>query len=498
MSHELRTPLNAIIGYGELLIEDVEDDGNEKYIPDLQKIIEGGRHQLALVNDILDLSKIEAGKMELCYESFEVQPMIESVVSAVDPLVNKNSNRLKWTCDPEIETLYSDRTRVRQVLFNLLSNACKFTEHGEIRLDATLDSANGKDSVVFAVKDSGIGITPDQQAKLFQKFQQADASTTRKYGGTGLGLSITKHLCELMGGEIVLDSEYGQGSTFTVRIPLLKEPPAKADEAETEAGPREAEHNGKAGTVLVIDDDASARDLIKRYLSKEGFHVVTAAGGEDGIQKARELQPVFITLDVMMPSMDGWDVLSALKADDELCQIPVIMMTMVDDKNLGLALGATDYMTKPIDRDRLMALASRYRNPAEGNHDVLVVEDDDSTRTLISRILEGAGWNVTEAENGKVALEKLANCRPALMLLDLMMPVMDGFSLLAEMRKRTEWSATPVVVITAKELTADERNWLNGEVRQVLQKGSYSREQLLDQVRKFAGVARSSGPSGKV
>ena len=443
---------------------------------------------LALINDILDLSKIEAGKMELYYESFEVKPMIESVVSAVDPLVKKNSNRLEWTCDPEINTLFSDRTRVRQVLFNLLSNACKFTEKGEIRLEASLETSEGKDFVVFAVKDSGIGITPEQQAKLFQKFQQADASTTRKYGGTGLGLSITKHLCEMMGGEIALGSEFGQGSTFTVKIPVLN-PTARRSRATGSRHGR-AQGNGKAGTVLVIDDDASARDLLKRYLSKEGFHVVAAAGGEEGLQKAQELQPVFITLDVMMPSMDGWDVLSALKADDQLCQIPVVMMTMVDDKNLGIALGATDYMIKPIDRDRLTALASRYRNPAAGDHAVLVVEDDDSTRKLIGRILEGAGWSVTEAENGKVALEKLSECRPALILLDLMMPVMDGFSLLAEMRKQTEWNATPVVVITAKELTTEERNWLNGEVRQVLQKGSYSREQLLDQVRKFAMARR--------
>ncbi len=494
MSHELRTPLNSIIGYGELLIEDVEDDGADKYTPDLRKIIDGGRHLLALINDILDLSKIEAGKMELYYETFEVKPMIESVVSAVEPLVKKNANRLEWECDPAIGMLFSDRTRVRQVLFNLLSNACKFTDKGEIHLSVMPETWEEQEYVVFAVRDSGIGITPEQAQKLFQKFQQADVSTTRKYGGTGLGLSITKHLCEMMGGQISVTSEIGKGSTFAVKIPLVHQPP---EDAEPEAETVEARTDKTAGTVLVIDDDPTARDLIKRYLSKEGFHVVAATGGEEGIQKAKELQPVFITLDVMMPSMDGWEVLSVLKADEQLCQIPVVMMTMVEDKNLGISLGATDYLMKPIDRNRLMALASRYRNSVAGNHSVLVVEDNESTRKLIGRILEGAGWTVTEAANGKSALEKLSDCKPTLILLDLMMPVMDGFSMLAEMRKNPEWSATPVVVVTAKELSKDERNLLNGEVRDVLQKGSYSREKLLEQVGKFALVAANAGASGK-
>lgn len=490
MSHELRTPLNAIIGYGELLVEEVTEEGAEQFVPDLKKIIDAGRHLLALINDILDLSKIEAGKMELYREIVDVLPMLESVVSTVEPLVRKNSNRLEWKCDPAVTTLFIDRTRLRQILLNLLSNACKFTDKGTIRLTAEKQVVEGCDFAVFKVRDSGIGMTPEQLKKLFQNFQQADASTTRKYGGTGLGLAITKRICEMMGGDITVTSEHGTGSTFTVRIPLIHQAPAA--EAAPEV-PIAVENQGTAGTVLVIDDDASARDLLQRYLTKEGFKVETAAGGEEGLKRARELQPAFITLDVMMPKMDGWDVLSALKAEKDLCDIPVVMLTMVEGKNLGIALGATDFMTKPIDRDRLISLAARYRNGAAGNHSILVVEDDAPNRTLISRILSGAGWTVTEAENGKVALDVMPECRPALIVLDLMMPVMDGFSFLEELRKRDDLSNTPVLIVTAKELSADERNWLNGEVRQILQKGSYGREQLLEQVRRIMPVRGENG-----
>jgi signal transduction histidine kinase/CheY-like chemotaxis protein len=487
MSHELRTPLNAIIGYGELLTEEVEEDDNTKrFIPDLKKIIDAGKHLLVLINDVLDISKIESGRMELYNESFDVRPMIESVVVTVDPLVKKNANTLRWSCDAELTTLFADKTRVRQILFNLLSNACKFTDKGEITLTAGIEQLNGIDMASFAVHDSGIGMTPEQMAKLFQSFQQADVSTTRKYGGTGLGLAITRRFCEMMGGDVTVRSEYGKGSTFTARFPVhgKLETPSEGTPAI------DASENGVAATVLVIDDEPGARDLLQRYLSKEGFHVVTAASGAEGLLKARELQPAFITLDVIMPGMDGWEVLGILKNDRQVCDIPVIMLTMVDDRNLGIALGATEFLTKPINRERLIELAARHRNPATENHEVLIIEDDAPTRSLIARILHGAGWNVTEAENGQAGLVALPKCRPAVIFLDLMMPVMNGFAFLSQLRSLNEFKSTPVVIVTSKDLTADERTWLKGEVQQILTKGSYSRDQLLDQVRRL--VPRST------
>ncbi|MCC7423236.1 MAG: response regulator [Planctomycetaceae bacterium] len=490
MSHELRTPLNAIIGYGELLTEEVEEDESTKrFLPDLKKIIDAGKHLLALINDVLDISKIEAGRMELYNESFDVRPMIESVVTTVDPLVKKNANTLRWSCDDRLSTLFADKTRVRQILFNLLSNACKFTEKGEITLTAGVEQLNGTEMACFAIRDSGIGMTPEQMSKLFQSFQQADVSTTRKYGGTGLGLAITRRFCEMMGGDVTVRSEHGKGSTFTARFPVHGKPQTAA-----EAFPIiDASQNGAAATVLVIDDEPGARDLLQRYLTKEGFHVVTAASGAEGLLKARELQPAFITLDVIMPGMDGWEVLGILKNDKQVCDIPVIMLTMVDDRNLGIALGATEFLTKPINRERLIELAARHRNPATGNHEVLIIEDDAPTRSLIARILHGAGWHVTEAEHGQAGLAALPKCRPAIIFLDLMMPVMNGFAFLSQLRSLSEFKSTPVVIVTSKDLTADERNWLKGEVQQILTKGNYSREQLLDQVRRL--VPRSS-PAG--
>ncbi len=492
MSHELRTPLNAIIGYGELLTEEVEEEESTKrFIPDLKKIIDAGKHLLALINDVLDISKIESGRMELYNESFDVRPMIESVVTTVDPLVKKNANTLRWTCDEALTTLFADKTRVRQILFNLLSNACKFTEKGEISLTAGIESLNGAEMAFFAIRDTGIGMTTEQMSKLFQSFQQADVSTTRKYGGTGLGLAITRRFCEMMGGDVTVRSEIGKGSTFTARIPVH----GRTEPLNDASAPDDASANGAAATVLVIDDEPNARDLLQRYLSKEGFHVVTAASGAEGLLKARELQPAFITLDVIMPGMDGWEVLGILKNDRQVCDIPVIMLTMVDDRNLGIALGATDFLTKPINRERLMEIAARHRNPATDNHEVLIIEDDAPTRGLIARILHGAGWNVTEAENGQIGLAALQKCRPAIIFLDLMMPVMNGFAFLSHLRGLSEFKSTPVVIVTSKDLTAEERNWLKGEVQQILTKGNYSREQLLDQARRLVPGARMPNPA---
>ena len=484
MSHELRTPLNAIIGYSEMLQDEAEDQGAMEFLPDLKKIHAAGKHLLGLINDILDLSKIEAGKMDLYLESFELRPMVNEVAATVLPLLENNGNVLEAQYEAQLGSLHADLTKVRQALFNLLSNASKFTENGRITLAVGRETdGDGKEWVNFSVADSGIGMTPEQLGRLFQAFTQADASTTRKYGGTGLGLTITRRFCEMMGGDISVASELGKGSIFTIRLPA-KVAKEKALDLPISPQARGATSNilaPDACTILVIDDDPVTRDLMQRFLGSEGFRVETAASGEEGVRKAAEVQPDAITLDVMMPGMDGWAVLTALKRNPAVADIPVIMLTMVDEKSMGYALGAADYLTKPIDRNRLAAVLERYRKE-HPHRRVLLVEDDVPTREMMRRTLEKIGLEVIEAENGAVALEKVAEAPPELILLDLMMPVMDGFHFVAELRSHPEWRAIPVVVVTAKELTTDDRLQLNGYVEKILQKGAFGRDQLFGEV----------------
>jgi GAF domain-containing protein/CheY-like chemotaxis protein len=469
MSHELRTPLNAIIGYSEMLQEDAVDLGAEQFTDDLGKINAAGKHLLELINAVLDLSKIEAGKMELYLETFEVAGLVKDIGAVIQPLAGKNGNRLEVQYPADVGTMHADVTKVRQALLNLLGNACKFTERGTITLAVAREPVDGREWLSFAVRDTGIGMTPTQLARLFEAFSQADAATTRKYGGTGLGLALSRRLCRMMGGDVTVESEAGRGSTFTVRLPAHVTP---------------ASH----GTVLVIDDEAAVRDLMQRFLVKEGFRVATAAGGDEGLRRARELHPDAITLDVMMPGMDGWAVLAALKADPAVADIPVIMLTIVDDRNLGYALGAAEYLTKPVDRERLVAVLKKYRRDLP----VLVVDDDPVLRELLGRTLATAGYTVVEAENGRVALERLREVSPSVILLDLMMPEMDGFEFLAALRGHAAWRAIPVVVITARDLSGEDRERLNGRVERILQKGAHGREALLTEVRDLvaSGVAR--------
>jgi GAF domain-containing protein/DNA-binding response OmpR family regulator len=487
MSHELRTPLNAIIGYSEMLQEEAADLGEERFGADLQKIHAAGRHLLELINAVLDLSKIEAGKMDLYLETFGVATLVNDVAAVIRPLAEKNANRLEIRCDEAAGSMHADLTKVRQALFNLLSNACKFTDHGTVSLTVAREATATGDRVAFAVRDTGIGMTPEQMARLFQEFSQADAATTRKYGGTGLGLALSRRLCRMMGGDITVESQPGTGSTFTIRLPATvsdtrPEPAAPA--------PAEAAPDGWS-TVLVIDDEPAVRDLMQRFLGREGFRVVVAPSGDEGLRLARELSPDAITLDVMMPGMDGWAVLSALKADPELADIPVVMLTMVDDRNLGYALGAADYLTKPLDRERLVAVLNRYRQDLP----VLVVDDDETLRELTRRLLEREGYRVVEADNGRAALARVGETPPGVILLDLMMPEMDGFEFVAELRRQDAWRAIPIIVMTVKDLTPEDHQRLNGYVERILQKGAATREALLSDVRELVGacVARRRG-----
>ncbi|HYO45569.1 MAG TPA: GAF domain-containing protein [Gemmatimonadota bacterium] len=485
MSHELRTPLNAIIGYSEMLVEEAEDTGNEAMLADLGKIHSAGRHLLSLINDILDLSKIEAGKMDLYVEEFALAPVIEDVVSTVKPLAEKSGARLEVVGLGDLGTMRSDVTRIRQVLLNLLSNACKFTQGGTVRLTVAREAGEGGEWLRFLVSDDGIGMTPDQLERLFQAFTQASASTSARFGGTGLGLAISRQFCRMMGGDIQVVSEEGAGSTFTVRLPAVT--PTRVPEAAPGyvADADEAPSGSVAGTVLVVDDEPTARELMARHLRRAGYQVVEAADGRAGLEAARACRPDVITLDVLMPQMDGWAVLKELKSDPALADIPVIMATITDERNLGIALGASEYLTKPIDRERLAAILARYSR-ADAPRRVLVVEDDEAARALIRRALEAEGWEVDEAENGRVALERLAETEPALVLLDLMMPEMDGFEFLETLRGGADPSGVPVVVITAKELTEEDHLRLNGGVERIVQKGS--RDRFLREVRDFVAL----------
>jgi signal transduction histidine kinase/CheY-like chemotaxis protein len=476
MSHELRTPLNAIIGYSEMLSEEAEESNLTEILPDLDKIRTAGKHLLELINSVLDLSKIEAGKMELFLETFALQRLVKEVVDVCQPLAAKNNNRLEYDVASDAGEMRADQTKLRQSLFNLLSNACKFTSNGVVTVRVT----RGSDGIVtFAVRDTGVGMTPAQVAKLFEPFTQADASMSRRFGGTGLGLALSRSFARMMGGDIVADSTEGKGSTFTLRIPARVSNEPSRDEPVT--SPPAA-----SGAVLVIDDDPDIHELLGRTLTRHGFRVERANDGAEGLRLAKELNPRAITLDVMMPGMDGWTVLAHLKNNPQTADIPVVMLTIVDNKNLGYAMGAAEFLTKPIDRDRLSAVLLRYRGADENF--ALVVEDEPDSREVVRRMLEREGWRVGEARNGLEALEQLGKRLPSVVILDLMMPEMDGFQLLDELHAREEWRDLPVLVVTAKELTSEERERLMGHVDRVLQKGSYGRDELVEQVARMVSA----------
>jgi CheY-like chemotaxis protein/nitrogen-specific signal transduction histidine kinase len=471
MSHELRTPLNAIIGVTEMLREDAQDLKRDSEFEPLDRVLGAGRHLLALINDILDLSKIEAGRMELHLESFSLAPLIDDCVKTIETLAAKNANRVVVHCDPAIETMHADQMRVRQALLNLVSNANKFTSGGTITIDVQQrEEEDGRDWLTIAVTDTGIGMTAEQTGKLFREFSQADSSTTRKYGGTGLGLAISRRFCQMMGGDITVESDPGRGSTFTIRLPrLVEDPKDVVAPQDRPARTKSAASPGAAPVILVVDDDATVREVTSRFLERAGFSVVTASGGKEGLRLARELRPAAMTLDVMMPDLDGWTVLSALKGDPELTDIPVILMTILDEKQRGYALGAVDYMTKPVDRARLIAL---LRTLCVGpSRRVLIVDDDPIIRRQIRLALEQDGWDPDEAENGRVALDRLKDRPFDVVLLDLLMPEMNGFEVLMQMRARDEWRDLPVIVVTAKDLTEEDRRQLNMGAERVLQKG---------------------------
>ena len=469
MSHELRTPLSAVIGYSEMMEEEVEDMGENGLLADLGKIKSNARHLLSLINDVLDLSKIEANRMDTFAEDVEVTGLVEGVAETVGTLVVQKNNSLVLQVAPDVGAMHTDVVKLRQCLFNLLSNASKFTENGRIMLEARREGEMEAAVLVFRVSDTGIGMTEDQLARLFQRFAQADETTTRKFGGTGLGLALTRAFSRLLGGDIAVESTPGVGTTFTLRLPAAMPEQQVYDDGSAVPGQQEREERQ---TVLVIDDDAAQRDLMARFLDRQGFNVRTAANGVSGLEIARMVRPRAITLDVMMPQVDGWAVLAALKADPDLAKIPVVMISFHHDNGLSATLGAADHVDKPVHWDKLKKVLERFRD-AEG--DILVVDDDAGVRARLRTTLERKGWSVAEAFNGEDALAKVMHGPPRAVLLDLNMPVMDGFTFLHALREKPGCADIPVVVFSARDLSAQDRNRLR-EADRILSKTASLRD----------------------
>ncbi len=468
MSHELRTPLNAVIGYSEMLIEDLQDDGLDDYVADLDRVLSAGRHLLALIQDVLDLSKVEAGRVQIHLQTVDVAGLIDDIRTTVAPLMAKNQNELVVECADAVGMITTDVTKLRQILFNLLSNAAKFTSEGTVRVEVEPVVVDDREHLCFTLSDTGIGMTDEQLERVFEAFAQADSSTTREYGGTGLGLTITRHFCSLLGGTLDVSSTPGEGTEFKMRLPRTLDLHEQADErSEDTAEP--TRRGGDGELVLIVDDDPNAQQLLERALLRDGYQVSCASNGNEGLFLAEQLEPDVITLDIMMPLMDGWTMLERLRQNQKLADTPVILVTMVDERERGMAIGADHYLSKPIDRKELLALMQRYRQPAT-HGEVLIVEDDEASRELVSRLLRREGFGVIEATNGREGLEALDDSTPDLIILDLMMPEVDGFEFLSRFRERDDCESIPIVVLTAKNLTDQDYAVLNDKVERIVRK----------------------------
>jgi CheY-like chemotaxis protein len=469
--------------------EAAEIEGADTMLEDLRKIHGNARHLLSLINDVLDLSKIEAGKMEVQAEDFDVSAVVREVGDTVHALMARKSNTLELDLAPDLDGMHSDPVKLRQCLFNLLGNAAKFTENGRIALAVRpVAGPDGGKQVEFRVSDTGIGMTEEQLGRLFHRFTQADDSTTRRFGGTGLGLSITKAFCTMLGGDIAVESRPGQGTAFTIRLPADFRDVATRAEAVAEGAP--ADEDGRAGTVLVVDDDEASRDLLVRFLRREGFSVRTAPHGAAALPLVRELRPAAVLLDVMMPHMDGWAVLSALKADPELADIPVIMVTFVQEKGLGFSLGAADYLVKPVQWARLKEVLDRYRSPGSA----LVMEGDSETRAELRRLLEGEGWTVEEAADRPAVLRRMGEGPLPGLVLAAVPADGVGLELIGEIRRHPEWRSVPLIALAENELSPDEVERLRGQVRRIVRSEDDLPDELIAELRRIA-AGRAKPPA---
>ena len=474
MSHELRTPLNAILGYGEMLAEDCEDLGYDDLLPDLKKITSAGSHLLSLINNILDISKIEAGRMELYLTSFEIEGMVDTIKDVTGPLAAANDNGFKLNIQDAIGSMTQDETKIRQCLTNFLSNGFKFTSNGTVTLDVDTFIEEEIEMIRFAVTDTGEGMSEEGLSKVFREYEQAERSTSAKHGGTGLGLPITKKLAEMMGGDVIVTSEMGVGSVFTLYVP--RECPQDYDEVE--GGNSIDQLTEEEKVVVLIDDDVAMHDLIRRTLSKIGLKLVGAVDSEKGMQIVREMKPKLLLLDVLMPGRDGWSILKECKSDPELKDMPVVMVSQLSQDVLSQSLGADDYLTKPINRELFLETVSRLILSSDPEGTVLIIDDDADVRDLLSRMLSDAGFKYATAKDGKEGLEKVVD-KPTLIVLDLEMPRMDGFEFLENYMKDTEtMDRAPVLVYSGKDLSEVQKEILDKNVAGMVKKDEVSMDEL--------------------
>jgi signal transduction histidine kinase/DNA-binding response OmpR family regulator/HAMP domain-containing protein len=497
MSHELRTPLNSIIGFSSVLLGSTADPVTNDQRMALEKILKNGRHLLQLINDILDLSKLESGRMALSVESEDINSIVSNCLLIVEPLIQSKKLTLKQEIQPNLPKLTTDIVKVRQIVVNLLSNAAKFTEKGGISVNVT-QRPDGM--IAFAVKDSGIGIEKKNFEVVFEEFKQVDSSSTRKYKGTGLGLPISRRLARMLGGDLTIESEYGHGSTFTLAIPPTL-PPLAAESAMKVLGRPEMPQAGQAPKqayeagvvagqgvqVLCIDDDPDVIEILRKYLVPEGYSVAGALSGDEGIELATKVKPALITLDIMMPKKDGWQVLRELKQNAATRDIPVIIHSIVDNKPLAMSLGAVDVMTKPTEPKRLLALVKKYYQT--GDQFILLVDDHLDFALACKDLLKRDGFEVRIASSGPEALAILKDSTPSLILLDLMMPGMDGFRVIQELDRNQKWRQIPVVAMSPKELTEAEEKELRSRTVDLLVKDTFSTADFSKTIKRILGVA---------
>ncbi len=497
MSHELRTPMNAIIGFTGRVIKKGGNLLPERQLKNLRTVERNAHHLLNLINSLLDLSKIEAGKMEVYAESFSLRSLVSEVMDLTQSLTSEKGLEVITDLPDEEITLHTDKMKLKQILINLISNATKFTEEGSITIGGRLlkKEEAASEQVALSVKDTGIGMAEDEKNIIFEAFRQVDGSVTRKAGGTGLGLAITKRFTELLQGTLAVESVKGEGSVFRVTIPRNIDTFIEIDEKPAAEDITEILEIAKEGaTILCIDDDPEVIELLRETLSDEGFHVISALSGDEGIRQAKACKPLAITLDIQMPHKDGWTVLSELKADPQTRDIPVIISTMMDNRRLGYQLGAVDFLQKPIlPKTLLRSIKHLLCSQAQT---VLVVDDDPEIRNLTKEILEEAGMQVRCAQNGLEALASFEEVIPDLILLDLMMPLMDGFETVHRLKENPLWEKIPVIVISAKTLTEQEHQYLNQGITSIMKKGEMTSATLMKQIGEAVNKLEKKGKKG--
>jgi DNA-binding response OmpR family regulator/nitrogen-specific signal transduction histidine kinase len=481
MSHELRTPLNAVIGFSDVLLDRMFGELNERQDEYVRDIRDSGRHLLELLNEILDLSKIEAGRMELDRQAVPLPPLLEHCVTMVRERAQEHGIALTLDVSDEVGIVSADNLRVKQVILNLLTNAVKFTPDGGA---VTVGAHRDRDDVVVTVRDTGIGIAESQQERIFDAFQQG-GRTPSSAEGTGLGLTLTKRMVELHGGRIRVDSRPGEGSTFTVVLPV-GEPVPEAPElapkpADELAGP----------PVLVIEDDRHSLDLLTLYLRSAGFAVASAREGDVGLAMARRLRPAAVVLDILLPNIDGWSLLGRLKSDDATADIPVIIVSMLDERGRGFALGAADYLVKPVGRNEVLAAVGRCAPVPTAGRRVVVIDDDETSCSLVRAVLEQAGYEVRCAGGGEEGVQLVCDTRPDVVLLDLLMPHVDGFEVIDRIRADPATAEVPIVVLSAKTMTSGDIERLRGQISFLARKGDTDAAGLAELVRRAADGPRT-------